>query len=237
MGFFDLIDQVEHFVVLDSVQFEKQSWQQRNRIKSPQGLQWLTVPVVFRGRLGQRIDEVEIREGDFSKGHLRAIELNYRRAPHFDQYYPPLLGILSKYVAGQRLVELDLELIRWFMQCLGITTRLHLASQIVVSGRRTELLANICEAQQASEYLSPLGSAEYLLGELSIMSDRGIGVTFQHYQHPEHRQLFPPFCPYASALDLLMNEGYNSLGILRSGRRTPFRPEELAAVAARSENA
>jgi hypothetical protein len=78
LGYFDLIDQVYTFVFLDNVRFEKQSWQQRNRIKTPAGLQWLTVPVLFRGRFGQLINEVEIRDIEFSRNHLRAIELNYR---------------------------------------------------------------------------------------------------------------------------------------------------------------
>jgi hypothetical protein len=232
MGYFDLIDQVEQFVVLDCVQFEKQSWQQRNRIKAPQGLQWLTVPVVFRGRLGQRIDEVEIRDGEFSKDHLRAVELNYRRSPHFEDYYPNLCAILQRYGTGQRLVDLSLELIRWLMQCLGMTTPLLLASEMNLQGKRTELLANISVALKANEYLSPLGSAGYLLAEIPIMSSNGIDVAFQRYQHPEYRQLFPPFQPFASVLDLLMNEGANALTILRSGRRAAFRPEELTANAA-----
>ena len=86
-GYFDLIDQVDVFILLDDVQFEKQSWQQRNRIKTPVGLQWLTVPVVFRGRLGQLIKDVEIRTADFCRDHCRAIELNYRRAEFFGTYF------------------------------------------------------------------------------------------------------------------------------------------------------
>jgi hypothetical protein len=69
LGYFGLLDQVDQFVILDTVQFEKQSWQQRNRIKTPTGLQWLTVPVTFRGRLGQRIVDVEIREPEFWRNH------------------------------------------------------------------------------------------------------------------------------------------------------------------------
>ncbi len=100
LGYFDLLDQVDKFVLLDTVQFEKQSWQQRNRIKTPTGLMWLTVPVVFRGRLGQRIVDVEIREPEFCRDHLRAVELNYRRAPFFGDYYPAfceLLGTASRH--------------------------------------------------------------------------------------------------------------------------------------------
>ncbi len=87
LGYFDLIDQVDTFVVLDTVQFEKQSWQQRNRIKTSAGLMWLTVPVVFRGLLGQKILEVEVRDAEFWRKHLRGIEVNYRRAPCFEEYF------------------------------------------------------------------------------------------------------------------------------------------------------
>ena len=90
IGYLDLIDQVETFVLLDNVQFERQSWQHRNRIKTPSGLHWLTVPVLFRGRFGQLINEVEIRDIEFWRNHLRAIELNYRRAPFFADYFDEL---------------------------------------------------------------------------------------------------------------------------------------------------
>jgi len=88
LGFLDLVDQVDTFVLLDNVQFEKQSWQQRNRIKTPTGLLWLTVPVIFRGRLEQKIQQVEIRDSDFSRKHLRAIELNYSHASFFNVHFP-----------------------------------------------------------------------------------------------------------------------------------------------------
>src|SRR5436190_12519578 len=100
MGYFDLIDQVDLFVVLDGVQFEKQSWQQRNRIKVRGGLQWLVVPVHFRGRLGQLIKDVEIRECDFWRDHIRAIELAYRKSPFFDRYFPYLAGLLESHNKG-----------------------------------------------------------------------------------------------------------------------------------------
>src|SRR5216684_6490113 len=94
LGYFDLMDQVDVFVLLDDVQFEKQSWQQRNRIKTPVGLQWLTVPVIFKGRFGQLIKDVEIRDPDFWRNHFRAIELNYRRSPFFDHYAEELRSCL-----------------------------------------------------------------------------------------------------------------------------------------------
>ena len=228
-GHFDLIDQVDRHVVLDNVQFEKQSWQQRNRIKGGAGLQWLTVPVEFRGRLGQTIREVQIRDASFARDHLRAIELAYRRAHFFEEYYPALTTHLQSARAGSLLFELNFELLRWFLNTLGIATPLVLASQLPVEGKRTELLAAICRHLGADRYLSPPGSAVYLLNEMGTLSQAGVDVSFQHYVPPEYTQRFPPFVPYASALDLIFNEGPRSLEILRRGRREPFTPDQMAA--------
>lgn len=229
LGYFDLLDQVDRFVILDSVQFEKQSWQQRNRIKTPAGMLWLTVPVVFRGRLDQKIAEVEIREPEFWRDHLRAIELNYRRAPFFADYFEPLSRLVQSESSHLSLSRLTTALLRWFADAFGIKTPMVRSSEFSFQGKRTGLLAEICAALGAGSYLSPLGSAEYLLGELPLLTGRGIEVAFQHYEHPVYRQLFPPFQPYACALDLLLNEGKRSLEVIRSGRRAPFLPEEVAA--------
>jgi len=230
-GYFDLIDQVDAFVLLDNVQFEKQSWQHRNRIKTPAGLQWLTVPVRCRGRFGQLINEAEIREVGFWRTHLRAIELNYRRAPFFDRYFDELRNRLTKASEALRLVELDVHLLEWFMGVLGVGTPLLLSSHTGQCGKRTELLANLCGALGATQYVSPIGSAAYLLKEMQILQERGIDVIFQHYEHPQYRQLFPPFYAFASVLDLIFNEGEHALEIVRSGRRQGLCPDQVFASA------
>lgn len=229
LGYFDLLDQIDKFVLLDTVQFEKQSWQQRNRIKTPTGLSWLTVPVVFRGRLAQRIVDVEIREADFWRDHLRAVELNYRRAPFFHTYYSDLSDLLQAGGRGLLLAEMTIALLRWLADTLGIFTPIVRSSELMVAGKRTQLLGEICSSLGATTYLSPVGSAEYLLNEVPILTSRGVDVLFHRYEHPCYRQLFPPFQPQASVIDLLFNEGQNSLATLRSGRRAPFLPAELAA--------
>ena len=229
LGYFDLIDQVDAFVVLDTVQFEKRSWQQRNRIKTPSGLSWLTVPVAVHGRFEQAIRDVTICEGPFSQKHLRSLEANYAHAPFFHSHISALSSILAQSLQGTRLIDLNLRLLGWLMQVLGITTPLVLASALQQAGKRTELLANICRKLDASDYLSPLGSAEYLLDEMQIFSDYNVEVVFQNYTHPEYKQLFPPFVPYACVLDLVFNEGERSMEIIRSGRGKPFLPHEVAA--------
>jgi hypothetical protein len=228
LGYFDLIDQVDLFVLFDSVQFERQSWQQRNRIKTPVGLQWLTVPVMFRGRFGQTIKDVEIRDLAFWRKHLRAIELNYRRSAFFDSYFPDFSLLLQSCVTDPLLVNCNVRLIEWFNNILGIQTPLIRSSGGKYQGKRAALLTNICQSLQAARYVSPLGSAVYLLDEIDSFADKNIEVAFQHYQHPEYTQQFPPFLAYASALDLIFNEGPAALEIIRRGRGRSWRPEELS---------
>jgi len=228
-GYFDLMDQVDAFVLLDNVQFEKQSWQQRNRIKTSTGLQWLTVPVVFRGRFGQKINQVEIRDPEFVRNHLRAIEVNYRRAPYFHSYYTELAGLLQAHASGL-LADLNVHLLRWFCAILDVRTPIVHASAMEAIGLRSELLVSLCCELKANSYLSPPGSVAYLLDDLEMFANVGIEVEFHHYEHPEYAQLFPPFLPYASALDLIFNEGPRSGDILRQGRRVPLFPAQVAAT-------
>jgi len=229
LGYFDVMDQVDTFVLLDSVQFEKQSWQHRNRIKTATSLQWLTVPVIYRGHFGQHINQVEIRDPEFARKHSRGIELSYRRTPYFDTYYPELADVLHAQAKGL-LADLNAGLLRWFCAILAIGTPVLRSSAMKTAGRRSDLLVNICGELKAESYLSPPGSATYLLSDLELFVNAGIEVEFHHYAHPEYSQLFPPFCPYASALDLVFNEGPRSLEVLRSGRRSPLLPTQVSAL-------
>ena len=229
MGYFDLIDQVDLFVILDNVQFVKQSWQHRNRIKTDQGLQWLTVPVVFRGRLGQLIKDVEIRDPEFARDHIRAIELAYARAPFFSKYFPSLNQRLEELQRGL-LLNLNLGLIHWALEILKIKTPLVQASTLRVHGKRTELLANICQAMGANEYISPLGSAGYLLAEQDVLRRRGMDIWFQNYEHPQYRQVFAPFQPFASVIDLIFNCAENAAAIVRGGRKGPYSIEQVLSI-------
>lgn len=99
------------------------------------------------------------------------------------------------------------------------------------TGKRSELLVNLCRHLQGDFYLSPLGSVVYLLQDLGKFAEARIAVEFQHYEHPEYRQLFMPFQSHASALDLILNEGDAAMSIIRTGRRPGFKPAEAAAAA------
>jgi len=234
LGYFDLIDQVDQFILLDDAQFVKQSWDQRNRIKSPTTLQFLTVPVIFRGRLGQRLCEVEIRDPRFWEKHLRAIEVNYGKAHYFDVYFPHLKDILQRCKPGSKLIDLNLALIQWIASDLELATPMVRSSSLRVEGKRSERLLSMCKVMGASDYVSPR-TATYLLEDLSIFAGNGIRVWFHNYTHPNYRQRFLPFRPYASILDLMFNEGPRSLEIIRSGRGRLYTPEQIRAIPAEVE--
>ena len=227
LGYFDLIDQVDAFVFLDTVQFEKRSWQQRNRIRVPGGLSLLTIPVVVKGRFEQRIRDVEIESSHFVHKHLRSIETNYRRSPFFGTHFAQMADILETCVAGTRLADLNVHLIRWLCAALGIKIPLLRSSEMGLEGCRSDLLLSICRALGADYYLSTPGSANYLLDDVPQFTGAAIEVAFQHYEHPQYRQQFLPFWSHASVIDLLFNEGDLSLDILRSGRKTPLSPADM----------
>jgi len=218
IGYFDLIDSADTFVLLDNVQFSKQSWHQRNRIKTAKGLQFITVPVRHVGRFGQTIDAVELAGTAFARKHLAAIEQSYGRAAYFADYFPAFAAKLTAAVTGN-LADLNIALIEWLASALGLSPRFVRASTLEPEGKRSELIAAICESLGAVSYLSPVGAVDYLLQERESFDRRGIEVRIQNFVHPTYPQLYPPFASHAAAIDLLFNAGPASLEILRSGRR------------------
>jgi hypothetical protein len=227
LGYFDLMDQVDVFVLLDDVQFSRQSWQQRNRVKGASGLVWLTVPVLHKGRHGQRIDETRVSDPRFSRKHVRTLETEYAKAPYADEHLPAIRQLFAQGEPWESLVELNTAVIGWLAEALGIETRVTRASSLSTRGERRYHVPDICRALGGTHYLSPLGAADYLLGELSSYEEQDLVVAFQNYEHPTYRQLHGEFVPFASAVDLLLNEGPAGLEIIRSGRRAAISPEAL----------
>lgn len=222
-GFFALMDQCDTVVLLDSVQFSKQSWQQRNRIRTDKGLEFITVPVKTAGRFGQKINEVEIASNDFISNIESKIMLHYKKAPFFQDYFPLIMEVLKKKVTERNLSALNLGIIELFVEILGIQTPLVLSSSLKIAADRSVLLADICDYFSCSSYLSPRGSSEYLWNDRKIFENRDIKVFLQNFNHPTYRQVYDPFLPLASVCDLIFNEGPNSSSIVRSGTNIPER--------------
>jgi hypothetical protein len=223
-GFFALIDQSDTAVLLDSVSFSKQSWQQRNRIRTEKGLEYLTVPVKTAGRFGQKISDVEIANSDFIVSMESKILFHYRKAQFFYDYFPTIIDTLKTKAQEQNLAQVNIQMIRLFIEILGIKTPYALSSTLNVTTERSVSLTEICEYYSCRDYLSPKGASEYLWDDRELFKEKNIKVFLQEFEHPIYSQVYDPFIPFASVLDLIFNEGPRSLEIIRSGIRNP---EEL----------
>jgi hypothetical protein len=217
LGYFNLMDQSDDFVLLDSVQFDRRSWQQRNRLKSPQGEYTLTVPVQSKGLRDQKIRDVRIDpSSQFAIKHMRSLELHYAKAPYFGEYCDDIFQILKK--DHEFLSELTIELIGWTAKTLGIKARIFQSSDYDFQEKKGELLYALCRHFEAGIYLSPEGSKNYL-DDCKDFKQGFISIRYHQYQHPVYPQQWGNFLPQLSTLDLLFNAGERSLEILRSGSR------------------
>jgi len=216
------------FVFLDTVQYEKNGWQNRNRIKTATGPRWLTVPV--RAHLGTPIEAVAVDAVQpWRERHRRAIEEAYAGAPHLARHQ----AALGDLYGGQwpRLAPLAAASAEWLARAVGIATPARVASDLKVGATDpTGRLIAICRAVGADTYLAGRDGARYM--DRDAFARAGITVLFQDYTHPEYVQLHGKFAPFLSALDLLLVHGDDALAILRSGDTWSPEPSDGDEVSA-----
>ncbi|MBX7222983.1 MAG: WbqC family protein [Blastocatellia bacterium] len=215
LGFFDQLARVDTFVLYDDVQFTRRDWRSRNRIKTPgvgEGWQWLSVPVKNRGNYHSLIHEIEVDyEQNWVRKHLGAIKAHYGKAPFFKTYFGELEALLEARPA--RLVDLDVSITRRCAEWLGIATPMVFSSTLTATGESTARLVAICRELGATSYLSGNAAQDYL--DESLFAAVGISVEWQNYVHPTYQQQGGDFLPFMCILDLLLNCGPESLGMLR----------------------
>lgn len=211
LGFFHKLYHCDIFVALDNVQFQKNGLQNRNKIKTSQGWQWLTVPVLHD--FGQPILDVAINPNvPWQRKHWNAIASNYGRAPFFGEFGPSLKELLEQ--EWNNLCQLDMALAKWAMAALALQTPIVHASELDVEGNQTELLIAICQAVGADRYLSGPGGKQYM--DLDAFAAAGIAIEWQAFMSPVYPQLFPQteFVPDLSAVDAIFNCGAEARSFL-----------------------
>ena len=218
IGWFDLVDQADILILLDDAAFSKQSWQQRNRIRTPRGLEWVTLPVETAKKLGQPLNECRIANALAVERLLRSIQANYARSPCFPIYFDGLSEVARKGMETGLLVEVNCAIIDWSLRILGIKTPVLRSSALNAAGQRGERVAELCSQVNANCYISTSGASEYLKQDRTFFDRRNIAILMHQYDHPSYRQQFEPFLPFAGIIDLIFNEGTDSLRILRCGR-------------------
>jgi len=202
-GYFDLIAAVDEFILLDDMQYTRRDWRNRNRIKTPAGLQWLTVPVLTKGNFNAPINQVRIDGRDWIDRHLRALESNYARAPH----YRAIMAWAGPVYRREHalLSALNRDLIEAVCRYLGVATKISASSDYRLVDGKTERLVDLCRQAGADRYLSGPAAQDYI--EASLFADAGIALDwFDYAGYPEYPQ-FEGFEHKVSILDLLFHCG------------------------------
>jgi hypothetical protein len=226
LGYFHKLLLADTFVVLDSTQFEKNSFINRNRIRTANGWSWLTIPILTKGHLEKSIREMEWDPRQkWQRKHLATLRQAYARAPHADRYLPVLEELIGQ---AESFDSLLMRMLTFFAAELGAETRIVRASELRAAGHKTDLLLAICEELGADVYVAGKLGAGYLDHE--TFDAAGVAVHTQEYEHPVYAQAHPGFEPYMSVIDcMMMHGGTGTRAIVMRGNLSRVELERLVA--------
>ena len=214
-GYFDMINMVDEFILYDDCQFTKRDWRNRNKIKTPNGSQWLTIPVDVKGKYQQKIKDTVVSDPEWPKKHWTGITHNYCKASFFDdfkdQFEELYLGCEEKYLS-----DINYRFITAINQILGISTKISWSMDYDMSVMgNTEKLIHLGKQVGANTYLSGPAAREYM--DVKLFEDEGITVEWMDYnRYPEYNQLYSPFEQKVSIIDLIFNAGENAKNYMKS---------------------
>jgi hypothetical protein len=212
-GYFDLIAAVDEFVLYDDMQYTRRDWRNRNQVKTPQGVQWITVPVQAKGKYYQRIRDTVINGNNWATEHWKTLTQNYKRAPCFAEisHWLESIYLEEKFTY---LSELNRRLIEAICQYLGIMTKISNSWDYRLLEGKTERLACICAQAGATEYISGPAAKDYV--DEQVFHDMGIKLSWFDYNgYPEYTQLWGKFVHGVTILDLLFNCGQKAPHAMR----------------------
>ena len=214
-GYFDLIARVDELVLYDDVQYTRRDWRNRNRIKTAQGVAWLTVPIQVRGRYHQRIDEALVSDPGWAKRHWQTLAHAYGAAPYFYDYRDVFASLYEECSKEQRLSVINRRFIEVVCGVLGLKTAIRWSSEYDASGSKTRRLLAICRQAEANEYVTGPAARTYL--DEACFANAGIEVVWMDYSgYREYAQLHPPFDHQVTVLDLIFNTGTDALRYMKA---------------------
>lgn len=207
-GYFDIIRQVDEFIFYDEVQYTKNDWRNRNKIKTPQGPQWITIPV-RQLNLAQKISETHVSQDNWAEKHWKTISLNYCKAPFFNDYKTRFETFYSG-IKTSSLSEINRSAIELINSILGIKTKLSNSLDYQMIEGKNERLIDLVLKAGGNYYLSGPSAKEYIREDL--FREAGIEVGWMEYGgYPEYPQSFPPFTHAVSVIDLIFQTGPSAL--------------------------
>jgi hypothetical protein len=211
LGLFHKIYLAEKFCIFDIAQYQTKDYNNRNLIKTHQDAIWLTVPVESKDHFQKKLCDIKIVNDGWNKKHIKSIQLAYQKTKYFKEYFDGLQEILI----GRRyefLTDLNSDVLKFMLKSFGINIPIVKASDYDFKGIKSDLVMDMCLKLKADKYIFGSQGKDY--ADVEKFKENNIKVYFQDYKHPEYNQLHGIFKPFMSALDLLFNEGPNSLEIL-----------------------
>ena len=228
LGLFEQVHRVDTFIVIDDVQYTIRDWRNRNRIKIPYGISWLTVPALTKGKRLQNLKDVAINnETNWIHKHINSMKINYKKAQYFDLYIEDIIRILN----GKHnfLLDLDLEIFYWLVNALDIKNKIVLSSSLNIRSETAhDKFVEMARILGANTILEAAAGRNWM--DIEYFQKNGISIVFQDYNHPVYNQRYMMkggFISHLSILDLLFNHGPDSLSIL-TGQRMISLPEGVS---------
>ena len=213
-GYFDLISSVDEFILYDDMQYTRRDWRNRNKIKTINGPQWLTIPVDVKGKYHQSIKDTQIIDNTWAKKHWNTIKQNYSKSKYFI-VYELLFEDFFKNCREESLSLINYKFIRMINEILGIKTKISWSSDFILVDGKSERLLGLCKDCHATEYISGPAAKNYL--DESLFEQHSIKVTWMDYSdYPEYDQRFAPFEHGVTILDLIFNEGHNAYKFMKN---------------------
>lgn len=210
-GYFDIIASVDEFIFYDEMQYTTRDWRNRNKIKTQQGLKWISIPVNAKGcqQSGLKISEAEITENTWVKSHWDSIKFAYSKAPYFKEYENFFKDIYSECENEKYLCNINYKFVLAINELLGIKTKITYDKDYGIIDGKTERLVDLVKKAGGTEYLSGPAAKDYI--DKTLFDDAGIKLSWMDYSgYPEYPQLFPPFEHGVTILDLIFNTGVNA---------------------------
>lgn len=205
-GYFEIIHACDEFMLFDEAQYTDNDWRNRNRIKTPQGVQWLTIPVKYSGRFGQLISETEVANPRWYIKHWKTLQANYARAPHFKTYRDELEAHYMSMAGVTHLSQINRSFLEKINALLGIPTRLTWSHEYASEGKKADRVLSLCLQAGADVYISGPSARAYM--DDNLFARHGVQVVYWDYSgYPEYPQLYPPFEHSVSVLDVLFHTG------------------------------
>jgi WbqC-like protein family len=213
-GYFDLIRSVDCFVIYDDVQYTRRDWRNRNLIKTPNGLKWLTIPIEVKGRYHQKINEAKIADKNWHQRHLNILRQNYKKAIAFDQVFPWIERLYNN-CDFDLLTEVNQYFLENIIDYLGIEVEIIRSEKFGHVIGKTERLLDICKELKATTYISGPSAKAYI--EEQKFKEIGIELMFFDYSnHIHYPQLYGNFKHNVCIWDMMLNNGNKSDEVLKS---------------------